>query len=127
MFHVFFPGKFRREFRHALEKCRCGRARIEDRSLYHSTPASRMHISPSSRSNYTTTLRDVTLRERQTFVTSSFNENGINGLHGNGNGNGQSTDHSRHNICGHRNSQPNSHSEQNDRSVETRLSDMKHP
>lgn len=91
--YIFTIGKFRREFRNALEKCRCGRARIEDRSLYHSTPASRMHISPSSRSNYTTTLRDITLRERQTFVT-SFVENGANGLNGNGNsGNGSGNGH----------------------------------
>lgn len=61
-------GKFRREFRNALEKCRCGRARIEDRSLYHSTPGPRINnISPSSRSNYQlTSVRDITsLRERQ--------------------------------------------------------------
>lgn len=61
-------GKFRREFRNALEKCRCGRARIEDRSLYHSTPATRINnISPSSRSNYQlTSVRDITsLRDRQ--------------------------------------------------------------
>lgn len=68
-FLVFaFKGKFRREFRNALEKCRCGRVRVEDRSLYHSTPATRINnISPSSRSNYQlTSLRDMnSIRDRQ--------------------------------------------------------------
>ncbi|XP_055383813.1 orexin receptor type 2-like isoform X2 [Condylostylus longicornis] len=48
----FMSGKFRREFRNALEKCRCARIRVEDRSLNHSTPASRMNnVSPGSRNN----------------------------------------------------------------------------
>ncbi|XP_037049143.1 orexin receptor type 1-like isoform X1 [Bradysia coprophila] len=77
----FMSGKFRREFRNALDKCRCGRVRVEDRSLYHSTPATRINnISPSSRSNYQlTSLRDMnSIRDRQTIQT-SFIENGGNG------------------------------------------------
>lgn len=69
--HYRFTGKFRREFRNALDKCRCGRVRVEDRSMYHSTPASRINnISPSSRSNYQlTSLRDMTsLRDRQVML-----------------------------------------------------------
>lgn len=67
-------GKFRREFRNALEKCRCGRIRVEDRSLYHSTPAMRINnISPSSRSNYQlTSVRDITsLRDRHVSTTTN--------------------------------------------------------
>ncbi|XP_062561572.1 neuropeptide SIFamide receptor-like isoform X2 [Armigeres subalbatus] len=55
----FMSGKFRREFKNTLEKCHCLRnprglgGRVggyDDRSMYHT--ATRMHASPSSRSNY---------------------------------------------------------------------------
>ncbi|XP_029721035.2 tachykinin-like peptides receptor 99D isoform X2 [Aedes albopictus] len=55
----FMSGKFRREFKNALEKCHCLRnprglgGRVggyDDRSMYHT--ATRMNASPSSRSNY---------------------------------------------------------------------------
>lgn len=71
---ILIPGKFRREFRNALEKCRCGRIRVEDRSLYHNTPAMRINnISPSSRSNYQlTSVRDITsLRDRHVSTTTN--------------------------------------------------------
>ncbi|XP_055838011.1 orexin/Hypocretin receptor type 1-like isoform X2 [Episyrphus balteatus] len=79
----FMSGKFRREFRNALDKCRCGRIRVEDRSFNQSNPLSRLHnISPSIRSNYNlTSVRDITLtREssRQTMQT-TFVENNGNG------------------------------------------------
>ncbi|XP_058465575.1 orexin receptor type 2-like isoform X2 [Malaya genurostris] len=54
----FMSGKFRREFKNALEKCQCLRnprglgGRVgghEDRSMYHT--ATRMNMSPSTRSN----------------------------------------------------------------------------
>lgn len=54
-----------------MVKCRCARVRVEDRTLYHSTPANRTtNISPSSRSNYQlTSLRDMTsLRDRQVII-----------------------------------------------------------
>lgn len=64
----FFEGKFRREFKNALEKCRCLKSNrgiggrvggYEERSLYHT--ATRMNISPSTRSNYQlTSVRDYT-------------------------------------------------------------------
>lgn len=74
----YIIGKFRREFKHALEKCRCGstnRGRVEDRSMYHSAPATRFNnISPSSRSNYQlASMRDFT---RQQTLQTSFIENG---------------------------------------------------
>ncbi|XP_049545190.1 neuropeptide SIFamide receptor-like isoform X3 [Anopheles darlingi] len=55
----FMSGKFRREFKNALEKCRClksahvygGRVGgYDDRSLCHT--ATRLNVSPSTRSNY---------------------------------------------------------------------------
>ncbi|XP_055529327.1 orexin receptor type 2-like isoform X2 [Wyeomyia smithii] len=55
----FMSGKFRREFKNALEKCHCLRnprglgGRVggyDDRTMYHT--ATRMNISPSTRSNY---------------------------------------------------------------------------
>ncbi|XP_038109359.1 orexin receptor type 2 isoform X2 [Culex quinquefasciatus] len=55
----FMSGKFRREFKNALEKCHCLRnprslgGRVggyDDRSMYHT--ATRMNASPSTRSNY---------------------------------------------------------------------------
>lgn len=68
-------GKFRREFKHTLEKCRClnsARGRVEDRSLYHSAPGTRINnISPSSRSNYQlTSVRDIT--RAQVILIKSF-------------------------------------------------------
>lgn len=73
-------GKFRREFKHALDKCSCGSAnkgRVEDRSMYHSAQATRFNnISPSSRSNYQLqSMRDFT---RQQTLQTSFIENGNN-------------------------------------------------
>uniref|UniRef100_A0A1B0CBY5 Putative allatotropin receptor n=1 Tax=Lutzomyia longipalpis TaxID=7200 RepID=A0A1B0CBY5_LUTLO len=78
----FMSGKFRREFKNALEKCRCcgaGRDRVEDRSMYHSahTPGTRLNnVSPSSRSNYQ--LANIT---RQQTLQTSFIENGHNNHH----------------------------------------------
>ncbi|XP_055918849.1 orexin/Hypocretin receptor type 1-like isoform X1 [Eupeodes corollae] len=77
----FMSGKFRREFRNALDMCRCGRFGIEDRSFNQSNPLSRHHnISPSMRSNYNlTSVRDITLtREssRQTMQTTFVENNG---------------------------------------------------
>ncbi|XP_059610729.1 orexin/Hypocretin receptor type 1-like [Phlebotomus argentipes] len=81
----FMSGKFRREFKNALEKCRCcgsGRGRVEDRSMYHSahTPGTRLNnVSPSSRSNYQlASVRDFT---RQQTIQTSFIENGHNNHH----------------------------------------------
>lgn len=77
LFH-FSAGKFRREFKNALEKCRCygaNRGRIEDRSMYHSAPATRINnISPSSRSNYQ--LASMREFNRQQTLQTSFIENG---------------------------------------------------
>lgn len=69
LYNLFlFLGKFRREFKNALEKCRCLRnnhgigGRVggyEERSMHHTT--TRMNISPSTRSNYQlTSVRDLT-------------------------------------------------------------------
>ncbi|GAB0095136.1 orexin receptor type 2 isoform X1 [Sergentomyia squamirostris] len=81
----FMSGKFRREFKNALEKCRCcgsDRVRMEDRSLYQSghTPGTRLNnVSPGSRSNYHLTGgRDFT---RQQTLQTSFIENGHNNHH----------------------------------------------
>ncbi|XP_055838013.1 orexin receptor type 2-like isoform X4 [Episyrphus balteatus] len=87
----FMSGKFRREFRNALDKCRCGRIRVEDRSFNQSNPLSRLHnISPSIRSNYNlTSVRDITLTRESsrqvkvktmqtTFVENNGNGHSIN-------------------------------------------------
>uniref|UniRef100_A0A336KM71 CSON012432 protein n=2 Tax=Culicoides sonorensis TaxID=179676 RepID=A0A336KM71_CULSO len=76
--------KFRREFKNALEKCRClknnhgigGRVGgYEERSLYHT--ATRMNISPSTRSNYQlTSVRDLTGAGQ--IHQTSFNGNNLN-------------------------------------------------
>ncbi|XP_063708959.1 orexin receptor type 2-like isoform X2 [Culicoides brevitarsis] len=81
----FMSGKFRREFKNALEKCRCLKSNrgiggrvggYEERSMYHT--ATRMNISPSTRSNYQlTSVRDFTGHTAQTLQT-SFNGNNLN-------------------------------------------------
>ncbi|XP_058831451.1 orexin receptor type 2-like isoform X2 [Topomyia yanbarensis] len=79
----FMSGKFRREFKNALEKCHCLRnprglgGRVggyDDRSMYHT--ATRMNISPSTRSNY-----QMTSNTQQTSFNGSrhlHNRNSIN-------------------------------------------------
>ncbi|CAD7089438.1 unnamed protein product [Hermetia illucens] len=75
----FMSAKFRREFRNALEKCRCSRVRVEDRSLNHSTPRIN-NISPSTRSNYhLTSVRDITRDMSRQTVQTNFIENCGNG------------------------------------------------
>ncbi|XP_053686039.1 orexin receptor type 2-like [Sabethes cyaneus] len=74
----FMSGKFRREFKNALEKCHCLRnprglgGRVggyDDRSMYHT--ATRMNISPSTRSNYQlTSVRNISIKHTQ---QTSFN------------------------------------------------------
>lgn len=60
-------GKFRREFRSTLDKCRCVRARIEDR---HPAFSRTNHLALHSRSNYQiTSLRDLnSVRDRPTSM-----------------------------------------------------------
>ncbi|XP_055591099.1 orexin receptor type 2-like [Uranotaenia lowii] len=74
----FMSGKFRREFKNALEKCHCLRnprrlgGRVggyDDRSMYHT--ATRMNVSPSTRSNYQlTSVRNISIKHTQ---QTSFN------------------------------------------------------
>ncbi|XP_052873283.1 neuropeptide SIFamide receptor-like [Anopheles cruzii] len=82
----FMSGKFRREFKNVLEKCRClknshaygGRVGgYDDRSLCHT--ATRLNVSPSTRSNYhLASVRDA--RFKQHTQQTSFN--GSRHLHG---------------------------------------------
>ncbi|XP_058065774.1 uncharacterized protein LOC131215402 [Anopheles bellator] len=83
----FMSGKFRREFKNVLEKCRClknshayGGGRVggyDDRSLCHT--ATRLNVSPSTRSNYhLASVRDA--RFKQHTQQTSFN--GSRHLHG---------------------------------------------
>lgn len=64
-------GKFRREFKNALEKCKCLRGRVgtgyEERSMYQT--ATRMHISPSQRSNYHLASANYTAGQVRNYVT----------------------------------------------------------
>ncbi|XP_053674002.1 neuropeptide SIFamide receptor-like [Anopheles nili] len=82
----FMSGKFRREFKNALEKCRCLRSShayggrvggYDERSLCHT--ATRLNVSPSTRSNYhLASVRDA--RFKQHTQQTSFN--GSRHLHG---------------------------------------------
>ena len=75
-----FTGKFRREFKNALEKCHCLRnprglgGRVggyDDRSMYHT--ATRMNASPSSRSNYhLTSVRNISIKVDELFFLLCF-------------------------------------------------------
>ncbi|KAL5287693.1 NPFFR2.2 family protein [Megaselia abdita] len=71
----FMSGKFRKEFRNALEKCRCTRVRVEDRFLNQNNTTTRLNnISPSMRSNY-----QLTSVSRHQTLQTTFIENGLNG------------------------------------------------
>ncbi|XP_050073866.1 neuropeptide SIFamide receptor-like [Anopheles maculipalpis] len=86
----FMSGKFRREFKNALEKCRCLRnshaygGRVggyDDRSLCHT--ATRLNVSPSTRSNYhLASVRDARFKQhtQQTSFNGSRHQHGRNSI-----------------------------------------------
>uniref|UniRef100_A0A182YI09 G-protein coupled receptors family 1 profile domain-containing protein n=1 Tax=Anopheles stephensi TaxID=30069 RepID=A0A182YI09_ANOST len=79
----FMSGKFRREFKNALEKCRCLRSShayggrvggYDDRSLCHT--ATRLNVSPSTRSNYHLASQHT----QQTSFNGSRHQHGRNSI-----------------------------------------------
>ncbi|XP_041767954.1 uncharacterized protein LOC121591480 isoform X3 [Anopheles merus] len=86
----FMSGKFRREFKNALEKCRCLRSShayggrvggYDDRSLCHT--ATRLNVSPSTRSNYhLASVRDARFKQhtQQTSFNGSRHQHGRNSI-----------------------------------------------
>ncbi|XP_052892830.1 neuropeptide SIFamide receptor-like [Anopheles moucheti] len=86
----FMSGKFRREFKNALEKCRCLRnshaygGRVggyDDRSLCHT--ATRLNVSPSTRSNYhLASVRVARFKQhtQQTSFNGSRHQHGRNSI-----------------------------------------------